>query len=343
MKYLMRLVIIILAVAFFAVERIVPHHRMDGTITTLSDLKNDPMPHREALVELKSETVTAIVYDSNTTYKVGDQVLLQQDPQFNELYSVTDFVRTHSLIRLFILFLIVILIVSNWAGLRSLLGLLFSFTVIFKFVLPQIALGSNPLMVALIASIFILFVSYYLTHGINHKSTIAIVGTFGALTLTGIMAIVFSNLSKLTGFGNEDVSFLIGQIPNSSVYNLLLAGMIIGSLGVLDDITISQASIVAELSDANRKLSIWELYRRAMNIGHDHISSLVNTLVLVYAGSALPLLLLFIQSNASPLELLNYEAVAEEVVRTLVGSIGLVTAVPFTTIIAAYWYGNKRN
>lgn len=338
----MRALILILLVGFFMVPRIVPYHDMAGTITTLSDLKNDPMPHREAQVELHTETVTAIVYDSNTIYKVGDQVLLQQDPQFSELYSVTDFVRTHSLIRLFILFLIVILVVSSWAGFRSLLGLLFSFSVIFKFVLPQIALGSNPLMVALIASLIILVVSYYLTHGINHKSTIAIMGTFGALTLTGIMAIVFSNLSKLTGFGNEDVAFLIGQIPNASLYNLLLAGMIIGSLGVLDDITISQASIVAELSDTDKKLSKWELYRRAMNIGHDHISSLVNTLVLVYAGSALPLLLLFIQSNASPFELLNYEAVAEEVVKTLVGSIGLVAAVPFTTLIASYWYGSKR-
>jgi uncharacterized membrane protein len=342
MKYIMRALILILVVGFFMVDQLLPKPSLAGTITTLSELKNDPLPHREARVELKTETVSAIVYDSNTVYRVGDAVLLQQDAQFSDLYSVTDFVRTHSLVKLFILFLIVILVVSNWAGLRSLLGLLFSFTVIFKFVLPQIALGSNPLMVALIASIVILLVSYYLTHGIHDKSTIAIIGTFAALTLTGILAIMFSSLSKLTGFGNEDVAFLIGQIPNASLYNLLLAGMIIGSLGVLDDITISQASIVAELSDTDKKLSKWELYKRAMNIGHDHISSLVNTLVLVYAGSALPLLLLFIQSNASPFELLNYEAVAEEVVKTLVGSIGLVAAVPFTTLIAAYWYGNKR-
>jgi uncharacterized membrane protein len=342
MKYVMRALILILLLGFFTIDRILPLPSMAGTITSIGDPKTEPLPHREVNVSLNTGSVPAILYDSNSLYKIGDVVLLQQDPQFSDLYSVTDFVRTSSLLRLFILFLIVILVVSNWAGVRSLLGLLFSFTVIFKFVLPQIALGSNPLVVALIASLIILFVSYYLTHGIHDKSTIAIIGTFGALALTGIFAIVFSNLSKLTGFGSEDVSFLIDRLPHSSLYNLLLAGMIIGSLGVLDDITISQASIVAELSDTDKKLSRWELYKRAMNIGHDHISSLVNTLVLVYAGSALPLLLLFIQSNASPFELLNYEAVAEEIVRTLVGSIGLVAAVPFTTLIAAYWYGNKR-
>jgi uncharacterized membrane protein len=300
------------------------------------------MPHKSAVVKLQSGSVEAVVYDTNTSYKVGDEVLLQKDPEFSKLYSVTDFVRTTGLVKLLIMFIVIILLVSGRTGIRSLLGLFFSFTVIFKFVLPQIVLGSNPLSVALVASLIILFVSYYLSHGINDKSTIAIAGTFAALSLTGILAIIFSCLAKLTGFGNEDVAFLIGQIPRGNLYNLLLAGIIIGSLGVLDDITISQASIVAELADANHKLTFWELYKKAMNIGHDHISSLVNTLVLVYAGSALPLLLLFIQSNASPLELLNYEPVAEEIVRTLVGSIGLVAAVPFTTMIAAYWYDSKR-
>src|SRR5688572_2080523 len=152
MKYVMRALILILSVGFFMVDQLIPKPSLAGTITALSEPKNDPLPHREASVELKTETVSAIVYDSNTVYHIGDEVLLQKDPQFSELYSVTDFVRTHSLIKLFILFLIVILVVSNWAGLRSLLGLLFSFTVIFKFVLPQIALGSNPLVVALVAS-----------------------------------------------------------------------------------------------------------------------------------------------------------------------------------------------
>ena len=342
MKLLIRLILILLIFALIFADKILPISPLSGTITSISEPKSEPLPHKEAKVMLKTKEVSAIVYDSGTEYEVGDIVLLQQDAQFGDLYSVGDFVRTTGLIRLFIIFLIVIVTVSSWSGVRSLLGLLFSFTVIFKFVLPQIAMGSNPLTVALVASLIILLVSYYLTHGINDKSTIAIVGTFAALTITGILAIVFSQMTRLTGFGKEDVSFLIDKLPPDSLYNLLLAGMIIGSLGVLDDITISQASIVSELSQSNHKWGMGELYKRAMNIGHDHISSLVNTLVLVYAGSALPLLLLFVQSEATPLELLNYQAVAEEVVRTLVGSIGLVAAVPFTTLVASYWYGNKH-
>jgi uncharacterized membrane protein len=188
----------------------------------------------------------------------------------------------------------------------------------------------------------ILLVSYYLTHGVSSKTTIAILGTLGALAVTGILASVFAGASSLTGLGSEETAFLLDRFPVASFFNLLLAGIIIGSLGVLDDITISQASIVSELSQANSKWRRWELYKRAMRVGRDHISSLVNTLVLVYAGSALPLLLLFVTSEASVMQLLNYEAVAEEIVRTLVGSIGLITAVPLTTMLASIYYAGQE-
>lgn len=342
MKYLIYIVVIALALIFPWLERIIPQSPLAGTITTLSEQIDTPLPHKKALVERTNDKVEAIVYLSNVEYKIGDKILLQEDAQFEGLYSVSDYVRTPALIKLFVIFIIVILLVSGVSGIRSLLGLLFSFTVIFKFVLPQIMSGSNPLTVAMIASMLILLVSYFLTHGINHKSVIAILGTLGALGVTGILAVIYGSSTRLSGFGSEEVSFLIGNLPVESFYNLYLAGIIIGSLGVLDDITISQASIVSELSEANHKLNIKDLYVRAMRVGHDHISSLVNTLVLVYAGSALPLLLLFVASQASTIELLNYESVAEEIVKTLVGSIGLVSAVPLTTLIAAYWYGGKR-
>jgi len=185
-------------------------------------------------------------------------------------------------------------------------------------------------------------VSYFLSHGINTKSVIAIMGTFGALVVTGILAYIYSDLTGLTGFGSEEAGFLLDTLPRESFYKLLLAGMIIGSLGVLDDITISQASIVEELRKANHRLGFAQLFSSAMRIGHDHIASLVNTLVLVYAGSALPLLLLFVVSDLGYIDLLNYEALAEEIVRTLVASIGLITAVPLTTLIASYFYGSMR-
>lgn len=331
-----------LAVLWPLVEKLLPSSSLTGTITAISESVSSPLPHKIAEVKLQSGTVEAVIYEGGASYQIGEKVQLQEDGQAPGSFTIAERVRTKALAQLVILFLIVILLVSGWAGVRSLLGLLFSFVVIFQFVLPQIVAGGNPLTIALMASLIILLVSYFLTHGISDKSIIAIIGTFGALATTGILAGLFGTAAKLTGFGSEEAGFLLGQLPIESFYNLLLAGIMIGSLGVLDDITISQASIVAELSDANHRLRTGELYSRAMRIGHDHIASLVNTLVLVYTGSALPLLLLFVTSQTSTLELLNYEAVAEEIVRTLVGSIGLVTAVPLTTIIAAYWYGGKR-
>jgi uncharacterized membrane protein len=195
----MRFLIVMLVVAFFVVDKLIPTSPLQGSIVSMSDLVAEPLPHYEATIALTSGNVSAIVYESSTHYSVGDSVLLQQDAQFSEIYSVTDHLRVESLAKLFILFLVTILIISSWAGLRSLLGLLFSFVVIFTFVLPQIIAGTHPLTVALMASLLILFVSYYLTHGIHDKSTIAIVGTFGALTLTGILAIAFTGLSRLTG------------------------------------------------------------------------------------------------------------------------------------------------
>lgn len=342
MKYLVYLVIACLILIFPWVDKLIPESPLSGTIISLTDTTESPIPHKTATIAQNSGKVEAYVYETSTKYRVGDKVMIQKDAQFEGLYTVTDMVRTTALMKLFLLFVIVILLVSGMAGVRSLLGLIFSFTVIFKFVLPQIIAGNNPLSVALMASLVILFVSYFLTHGINNKTIIAILGTFGALAVTGILAVLYGASAKLSGFGSEEAAFLIGNLPIASFYNLYLAGIIIGSLGVLDDITISQASIVSELTDANRRLGVAELYKRAMNIGHDHISSLVNTLVLVYAGSALPLLLLFVTSQSTSIELLNYEMMAEEIVRTLVGSIGLVAAVPLTTIIAAYWYKARR-
>lgn len=342
MKYLIWLIVAGLAILYPMAEKLLPNTEMVGEIVSMQAVSENPLPHRKVIINTSETQVEAVLYQTNVSYEIGDQVILQTDPVFEGLYSVTDKVRTGALIKLFIVFLATILLVSGTAGMRSILGLAFSFTIIFKFVLPQILLGSNPVTVALMASVLILSVSYYLTHGINHKSTIAIMGTLGALCVTGVLASVFASSASLSGFGSEEASFLLDKLPMESFYSLLLAGIIIGSLGVLDDITISQASIVQELSQANHKLGIRDLYIRAMRIGHDHISSLVNTLVLVYAGSALPLLLLFLTSESSFAQLLNYEAMAEEIVRTLVGSIGLVSAVPLTTLIAAYWYGSKR-
>lgn len=320
-------------------QRLIPRPPNVGGIVELSEAQMEVLPHRVAKIESRGELKSALVYESAVQYQVGDEVFVHEQGQN---LVVGEKYRLPSLVALTGLFVAIVILVSGMHGVRSLFGLVFSFVVIFQFVLPQIVGGSNPLIVALLSSLLILMVTYFLSHGINAKAVIAILGTFAALIVTGILALIFGELAGLTGFGSEESGFLLETLPRASFYKLLIAGMIIGSLGVLDDITISQAAIVEELKRANHRLGIGELFGRAMRIGHDHISSLVNTLVLVYAGSALPLLLLFVVSGIGYSELLNYEALSEEIVRTLVSSIGLVTAVPLTTLIASYWYGSRR-
>lgn len=311
-----------------------------GTITSIRVVPDSLVPTKEATVRTTTQELTAQYYETEVTFSEGDLVLTETA---DGLTTVTDFYRTPALIRLFGVFLTIILLVTGIGGLRSLAGLAASFAIIMSFILPQIVAGAHPVAVVLTASAGILFISYYLTHGFTTKTTIALIGTFLALVVTGILAVVFGGAARLTGYGAEEASFLSTQLGHPiSVYNLLIAGIIIGALGVLDDITISQASVVAELKHANSKLSLSELFVRGMRVGHDHIASLVNTLVLVYTGSALPLLILFVGGERSWTSLVNYEPVAEEIVRTLVGSIGLVAAVPITTLIAAYWYSGKR-
>jgi len=167
--------------------------------------------------------------------------------------------------------------------------------------------------------------------------------TFIALVITGILANVFVEVAKLTGYASEEAGFL--QVAKQGMMNirgLLLAGIIIGTLGVLDDITVSQAAIVQQLKEISSKISPKELFSRAMNIGRDHIASMINTLVLVYTGASLPLLLLFIDSSHSFSEVINYEIIAVEIIRTLVGSIGLIAAVPITTFLAVNFMGKRR-
>lgn len=308
-----------------------------GTITQLSHLIELPFPHREAVV-VGRETIQAVMYETQIPYQLGERVLYRLE---GESYVVTEKLRLVPIVQLSMLFVGIIGVVAGGAGLRSLLGLIFSFAIIFRMVLPQILAGVGPVRVALSASAIILLFSYYLTHGISTKTTIAMVATLLALGITGVVAENFAGWMQLSGLGGEEAGFLLSQLPIETFYQLLLAGVIIGSLGVLDDITISQAAIVEELSRANTKLGVKELFVRAMRVGHDHIGSLVNTLVLVYAGSALPLLLLFVVNQGGWQDLLNYELVSEEILKTLSGSIGLITAVPITTLIAAYWYGKR--
>ncbi|HEU4480504.1 MAG TPA: YibE/F family protein [Actinomycetota bacterium] len=269
--------------------------------------------------------------------EVGDRILVSrsEDETGRVTYFFVDYERRTSLIVLAVAFAAVVLLLSRWRGLAALVGLALSLLVLTMFVLPAILEGSSPLLVAIVGGAAVMFVALYLAHGFNARTTTAVLGTLASLTLTALLALVFVEASRFTGFGSEEATFLQISAQQVNLEGLLLGGIIIGTLGVLDDVTVTQASAGWELRLANPVLGAGELYRRALRIGRDHIASTVNTLVLAYAGASLPLLILFSLSNRPLGSILTSEVVAEEIVRTLVGSIGLVASVPITTGLAA--------
>ncbi len=251
-------------------------------------------------------------------------------------YFFVDFDRRVPLLALAVVFSLVVIALSRWRGLAALAGLAVSLTVLVRFVLPAILEGSDPLAVALVGGATIMFLALYLAHGVNAATTTAVFGTIASLLLTGLLAVIFVEVSVFTGAGSEEAVFLQVNQQQVNLEGLLLASIVIGTLGVLDDVTVTQAAAVWELHHANPRYGVRNLYRSGIRIGRDHIASTVNTLVLAYAGASLPLLILFSVSNRPLAQVVNTETVAEEVVRTLVGSIGLVASVPITTALAAW-------
>ncbi|MEW6241676.1 MAG: YibE/F family protein [Chloroflexota bacterium] len=268
----------------------------------------------------------------------GDRVLVtvSKTPENVVNAYFVDHVRSASLLWLLGIFAAAILLISRWKGLRSLLSMAFSLFVIIGYIIPHILAGEDPLTVSIIGSAILLAVTLYLTYGWNLKTHAAVFSMILSLLLTGALAAVFVVFARLNGSGDENSMFLVQSLAASiNLRGLLLGGMIIGALGVLDDLVTTQASAVFELHTANPDLGLRGLFRSAMRIGQDHVAATVNTLVLAYAGAALPMLLLFSLARGDYGNLVNFAFVAEEIVRTLVGSLGLIAAVPLTTTIAA--------
>jgi len=275
---------------------------------------------------------------STPRFSVEDKVVLAYgggDPNDGASYQLVDFQRDIPLALLAALFAIVVLVLGRWQGLKALLALGLSFGVPALFILPAIIAGENPLLVAIFGAGLIMFAVLYLTHGLTARTSTAVLGTMVSLTLIGVLGAIWAAFAKLTGL-DDDTSALVGLLDRSiDTRGLLLAGVVIGALGVLDDVTVTQTSAVWELRAANPRMSRLELYHAALRIGRDHVASAVNTLVMAYAGAALPLLLYSSIAGVGLGSILSSQVIAQEVVRTLVGSIGLVAAVPVTTFLAA--------
>uniref|UniRef100_UPI0031D1C04D YibE/F family protein n=1 Tax=Streptomyces hawaiiensis TaxID=67305 RepID=UPI0031D1C04D len=286
----------------------------------------------------KGRTFTEIVQpDQSRQLHEGQKVVVAYEPSAPKdlQYSVTDINRRLPLALLAGIFAVAVVIVGRMRGVMALVALAISFMVLNFFILPAILQGSNPLVVAVVGASAIMLIALYLCHGLSARTSVAVLGTLISLLLIGILGSVFIDWAALTGNTDDNTGLIHGLYPTIDMSGLLLAGIIIGSLGVLDDVTVTQTSAVWELHEANPSMGWRGLYRAGIRIGRDHIASVVNTLVLAYAGAALPLLLLFSIAQSSVGTVANSELVAEEIVRTLVGSIGLVASVPVTTALAA--------
>jgi uncharacterized membrane protein len=271
--------------------------------------------------------------------EVDDVLVLSRDPgaEGGPTYSFSDYERTTPLVLFALAFAIVVGAVARLRGLAALLGLGFAFLVLLKFVLPGLLSGSSPTLVTLVGSAAIMFVVLYLAHGFSARTTTALVGTLFGLALVTVLGAVAVSAARLTGLTTEETVQLQTFDPSLDFSGLVIAAVVVAGLGILNDVTITQASAIWQLNEVDPSMGWRRLYRRGMSVGRDHIASTVYTVVFAYAGAALPLLLLF-ELYARPVSTtLTSSILAEEVIRTLVGGIALVLAVPVTTAVGAFF------
>jgi uncharacterized membrane protein len=281
----------------------------------------------------------AEISDSTFDIKKGDTVYIRYviASDGTEYFSVFDIYRFPALLTLFGIFIVTVLVIGGRQGFLSLIALFVSFGFIFKILFPGILTGANIVVVSTIGALLSLFVVMFLTHGISRLTISAYLGCVGSVLVTLLAATLAVKATALTGFATEESVFLnLATKGGLDFVALLIGGIIIGVIGVIDDITITQASVVRELKSAGEHLSRSELYFRAMKVGKDHMGAVVNTLILAYTGASLPLVLLLYVSETPAIQLINSEVITTEIVRTIVGSLGLLAAVPLTTLIAVF-------
>lgn len=232
------------------------------------------------------------------------------------------------------LFGVAVVALGRWKGVAALIGIGSSIAVILGYILPSLLGGAPPVLVAVVGASVIAFVTIWLTHGVTAFSAVALFGTVGTLAVVALLSDLAFGMARITGLSSEEATYLT-LIPGVDIAGLVLAGAVLGALGALDDVTVTQASAVWEVRSANPSMAPPDLMAAGLRVGRDHIASTVNTLVLAYAGASMPLLVLFVLSGLAAGDVVNSEVVAVELVRTVVGSLGLVAAVPLTTWLAS--------
>lgn len=301
---------------------------------------------RVEILEGPMEGKEVIIENDYLELSEGDRFYLSHTVLIDgsELYGVIGIDRTVALYWLVGLFVVVVIMFGGWQGVRSLLALAGSFAAIIYILMPGLLGGWPPLAVSFLVAAAVLSVAIFFTHGFNRESVVAFSGTMFAVLATGLFAIFAVSLTSLSGFAAEESVYLNFNTKGTLDFQgLLLGAIIIGVLGILDDIAVTQAAVVGELYAAKPTMGRFEAYKRAIRVGREHVSALVNTLVLAYTGASLPLLLLFYLSPADPSSTINMEIFATEIVRTIIGSIGLILTVPVVTGLASYFlHGHVR-
>ncbi len=336
------------------------HNDLKETVTaeviSINDTYERIIPGTETSISIQEITIRfkegakagelATFENELTPLTPGQGIFVNRVETFNgeEYIILMDVDRRVELLVLGLLAVTLIVFFAGRQGLFALGSLALSVAAILFLLVPALLQGYDPALTSLLIAGVILALVLYITHGVKPRTHIAFVGTWAAVMVTCLIAYVSVRTMHLTGMSSDAATFLNFATRGSLDFSgLLLGSIIIGILGVLDDVAITQASVVQELKAANTSLGVRELYTRAIRVGRDHVGSLVNTLALAYVGVSLPLVLFFARAEGSITHTLNQEIIAVELVRIIIGSIGLVLAVPFTTFVASYYYGNKTS
>jgi len=302
----------------------------------------DETLYRGEVVELQWGGRRAL--DANGFLRAGDRVLLSVTRDGNNrTYAILDIVRLPALIPVAALLVVALLVVARLKGLAALAGLATSVVVFLLAVVPALQRGSDPLFATLLGSLGVIVVSVFVVHGLNRKSLAALCGTMAGLGVVTAIGAFALGAARMTGMGNEDQIFLaVGTDGRIDMPRLALAAVMVGSLGAIVDMSVGQASAVSELAAVNEYMRGRRLYASALNVGRDHIGSLINTLALAYFGGALPLILL-LSLGYQPLALaVNSEQIIESLIAVMAASLGLVLCVPITTAVAVMFAGRAR-
>lgn len=336
MKKFFTLISVFLLIIFttknlYAVER----QYFFGTIVNAkSKINNKKFKEIVYQIQLPSKKIVEIKqsYDDQRRYQIGEKVVVSIT---NDQYFIEDRFRLNKIFLLLVIFLVTTFLVIGKNSFGVIFSIFFSLFVLFTSVIPNIVAGYNPIVAAIFGSLIIIPFTFFFSHGFNKKTFIAISGTIIALVVTGILSYLSSIYLKITGTTSEEIYFFkfLTQKP-VDFFGVYVAGVIIALTGILDDITVTQVSIVWELKK-NLKTSSWlQIYKKAMSVGKDHLKSIINTIIIIYIGTNLPLILLLFLFKNDISFYLNYEIFAQEIVRSLISTIGLLLSVPITTLIA---------